>query len=102
MLYSEDQIHACADAIRERMPAKEIWLFGSAARGEATEDSDVDLLVVLPGGHGIARPCFEAKLAIARARTGVPTDVVVIAEDEVAAPSSPLVADALREGRRVA
>jgi predicted nucleotidyltransferase len=29
-----------------RLGAKSIWLFGSAARGEATRDSDADLLVV--------------------------------------------------------
>ena len=102
MPYFDHQIRACADAIRARMPVTAIWLFGSSARGGATEDSDIDLLVVLPDGHGIARPCFEAKLAIARAHTGVPTDVVVITEEEAAAPSSPLIEDALREGRRVA
>lgn len=92
------QILACANAIRERLPVKQVWLFGSVARGEATEDSDVDLLVVLPNDHGIERPCLQAKLAITRAKTGLPTDVVVITEGEAANPSSTFIEDALREG----
>ncbi len=92
------QILACANAIRQRLPVQQLWLFGSVARGEATEDSDVDLLVVLPNDHGIERPCFQAKLAISQAKTGLPTDVVVITEQEAAHPSSAFIEVALREG----
>ena len=95
----EREIHGFAEAIRRRMPARQIWLFGSVARGEATEDSDVDLLVVLPDNHGIERPCLTAKLAIGETKTCVPTDVVVITESQAALPASPLIEDALREGR---
>jgi type I restriction enzyme, R subunit len=40
-----------------------IWLYGSKARGEATEESDVDLLVLADGGRDRHR---EAVVAIAR------------------------------------
>jgi len=33
--------------LRERYPDARIWLFGSRARGEAGEDSDLDLCIVL-------------------------------------------------------
>ena len=33
--------------------ARNVRLFGSAARGEAREDSDIDLLVDLQPGHGL-------------------------------------------------
>ena len=95
---SENEISEFAAAIRRRMPARQIWLFGSMARGEATADSDVDLLVVLPDDHGIERPCLMAKLAIGETKTCVPTDVVVITESQAANPS-PLIEHALREGR---
>ncbi len=40
-----EQIQAVvADYFRDK-PVKKVWLFGSYARGEAREDSDVDLLV---------------------------------------------------------
>jgi predicted nucleotidyltransferase len=32
------------------VPPQAAWLFGSAARGEGTEDSDIDILFVLPAG----------------------------------------------------
>ena len=96
--FAPDKIVACANAIRGRLPALRVLVFGSVARGQATEDSDVDFLVVLPDAHGVERPCFEAKLAIANAETGIPTDVVVITEGEAVNPSSTFIEDALREG----
>lgn len=40
-----EQIQAVvADYFRDK-PVKKVWLFGSYARGQAREDSDVDLLV---------------------------------------------------------
>ena len=35
--------------IAERHGARNVRVFGSVARGEATEDSDIDLLVATPG-----------------------------------------------------
>ncbi len=40
-----DQIQQTVAAYFKDKPVKKVWLFGSYARGEATEDSDVDLLV---------------------------------------------------------
>jgi predicted nucleotidyltransferase len=39
-------LHEIVDCIREHFQPEKIILFGSYARGEATEDSDLDLLVV--------------------------------------------------------
>lgn len=36
-----------------------VVLFGSAARGEATEFSDIDLLLVLPSGYSISRDLYR-------------------------------------------
>ena len=36
------------DRIVSRWKPREVWLFGSRARGEATAESDWDLLVVVP------------------------------------------------------
>ena len=60
-----------------------IILFGSAARGEGTPESDLDLLVVVQG------PAKRGELAgrIYRGLHGVrvPVDVVVVTEDDIAA-----------------
>ena len=95
--FSKSQIKACADAIREKLPVIKILLFGSSARGDTTEGSDADFLIVLPDNHGVERPCFEAKLALAKAKTGVPSDIIVITEQEEMCSASPLIEDALRE-----
>jgi predicted nucleotidyltransferase len=99
--YSEEQILSCVRAIARALPAREVWLVGSIARNDGDDGSDVDLLVVLPDDHKCERPTYEALLALIRARTSVPTDVIVITESEKRDPASPLVEDALREGRRL-
>jgi len=43
-----------ADAVRNVMPAKDIFLYGSHAKGSATRDSDIDIAVVvsdIPGDY---------------------------------------------------
>jgi predicted nucleotidyltransferase len=86
-------------AAAARSPAR-VVLFGSRARGDARADSDLDFLVI--------ESRLESKLdEMVRLRDalpplGVPVDVVVVSEDEVArrqqVPST-LVHRALREGR---
>lgn len=45
MIYSIEEITEKIRPIAERHELKEVWLFGSYARGDATEESDVDLLI---------------------------------------------------------
>ena len=42
------------DRLVARLRPRMIWLFGSRARGDGREDSDFDLLVVLPDGLPVA------------------------------------------------
>lgn len=66
--------------IVERFDPERIILFGSAARGDAGPDSDVDLLVVMPA-KGLKR---EKQLEIRKALRGirVPVDIVVSTPEE--------------------
>ncbi len=41
----------CLEAMNSAMPFREVWLFGSHARGEARADSDVDLCIVAEGAE---------------------------------------------------
>ena len=47
--------------LQAKYPLKHLWIFGSVARGEATEDSDVDILVEYSGNDGFtyAGMCCE-------------------------------------------
>jgi predicted nucleotidyltransferase len=89
-------------ATAARSPAR-VLLFGSRARGDARDDSDLDFLVI--------EQRVESKLGeMVRLRDalpplGVPVDVVVVSEEEAArrgAVPSTLVHRALREGRVLA
>jgi len=46
----EDAVDQAVRVIVEAVQPLRIILFGSAARGEANEDSDLDVLVVMPDG----------------------------------------------------
>ncbi|MBI4659217.1 MAG: nucleotidyltransferase domain-containing protein [Verrucomicrobia bacterium] len=91
-------------ALRQTMPVEEIWIFGSCARGEADPGSDLDLLVVLPDDHGLARPTLESYRAIQRLHSGVPIDVVATTRstwERDRRDGFGLIGDAFREGIRL-
>jgi predicted nucleotidyltransferase len=82
-----------------------VILFGSAARGELTRDSDLDFLVI---EREVENRVTEAvRLRDAVGRIGRPVDVIVIVMDEELANRrakvrGTMVHHALREGRIVA
>jgi uncharacterized protein len=80
-------------------PAR-VLLFGSRARGDARDDSDLDFLVI---EERVENKLWEmARLRDALPPLDVPVDVVVVSEEEAArrgrVPST-LISRALREGR---
>jgi uncharacterized protein len=77
---------ALLDEIRQRLVAalkpEQIILFGSHAYGEPTEDSDIDLLVIIAQSneprYRRARPAYQALRGL-----GVSKDVIVMTREEV-------------------
>ncbi|WP_363348238.1 nucleotidyltransferase domain-containing protein [Methylocystis echinoides] len=61
--------------LRDALDPKEIWLFGSRARGDARPDSDFDLLVVAKRGGAFGSDDYELVDATL-AGSGVGCDVV--------------------------
>lgn len=63
------------------MRAEQVWLFGSHARGTAGNDSDIDLLTVIPNS-----PASRYQRAVAARRElsafNLPMDIVVLTHDE--------------------
>ena len=49
------RLHTIGNKIKQEYRAERVILFGSHARGDATEDSDVDLLVVAPPRSGFSK-----------------------------------------------
>lgn len=63
------------------LKADAVWLFGSAARGEMSTDSDIDLLVVVPEStEPRYRRAQRAQALVADIR--VPKDVIVLTRAE--------------------
>lgn len=78
-----------------------IYLFGSQARGDATEDSDYDILIIVPGS---GRTPHAKAVAAYRAVSGIPIpmDLLVWTRelfDRQAPVVASLPATVLREGR---
>lgn len=98
-MISEENLKA---AIAADARPKRIVLFGSFARGDAREDSDIDLPVIEDEVPDRAREMVRLRRLLRPLR--VPADILVYSEDEVARwrdqPGSALYW-ALREGRVV-
>lgn len=90
-----------ADALRRDLGASEVLLYGSAARGQLEDGSDVDLMVVLPEvtweiEKQVTERCFRAELKCGRVFSAV-----CFTEDELTnSPlrASPFVINARKEG----
>jgi len=81
-MVSQRTIRAMARKIGREFHPRQVVLFGSYARGEATEDSDVDLLVVMDqvGPRGKRSAPILKMLA---EEYLVPVDVIVRSSDTV-------------------
>ena len=90
--------------LRDRFGATEVILYGSAARGQLDEESDIDLLVVLPRldwelQKEIIDVCFEAGLQCGRVISATCYTTEEIEDSPLR--SSPLLLAARREGQRL-
>ncbi len=81
-MISEEQIAAVADRLRRAAPDATIILFGSHARGDARERSDLDVLVVRP--EVTARRAEMVRLTDEIRDLRVPTDIVVVSASDYA------------------
>lgn len=97
---TEQAIALMVDRLVERFGPDQIILFGSQARGTASPDSDVDLLVIMPvSGSKRAR---QLELRMALHDIAVPKDIILATPDEVARRRDivgTIIRPALREGK---
>ena len=72
---------AVAERIGVNLPAEEVWLFGSHARGDARDDSDLDFVVIVPES---SRPNYqrsrEAHFLVRETR--IAKDIVVLTREQ--------------------
>lgn len=93
-------IDAMVSRLVERFAPQQIILFGSHARGTATPDSDVDLLVIMPVIGSKRAKQVEMRVALHDIR--VPKDIILVTPEEVDRHRDvvgTIVRPALREGK---
>ncbi len=72
-----------AERLRKEYNAERVILFGSYARGEETEDSDVDILVIAPAKEGFFKRMATVRAIIRDLRNGLPIAPIVLTEVEI-------------------
>lgn len=81
---TEEEIQNVVDTtvhrIVERFHPDKVILFGSYARGQLTDDSDLDILVVMPVAGSCREMANQIDLALADRR--VPMDVIVVTPEQ--------------------
>ena len=84
-IVTDEVIAEMVERIVQEVQPEAVYLFGSRARGEARQDSDVDLLVVEREPFGGSRSKFGEINRINRtlASFRVPVDVLVFSSDEM-------------------
>ncbi len=106
LISDQDFQRKVAEAIVRSANPEKVFLFGSAARGDVSSDSDLDLLIVESSAFGTARSRGEVVHKIREALSEFPVskDILVFSADEFAKwGQSPnhVVARCLREGRLI-
>jgi predicted nucleotidyltransferase len=80
-MISDEQLESFADRILEIVGPMKIVLFGSYASGEATEDSDVDILLVCDSDKPKHRRIQEIRRALRP--LPFPVDILVYTPEEI-------------------
>ncbi len=99
-MLTDAQIQDAAARLAAALHPKKIILFGSYARGDATEESDLDLMVVEPAVDNMFNASVLGRRAVGRIGIGV--DVVAFDTETVierAEWQSHLIHWALKEGK---
>jgi len=99
-LIDENTIRKAVELLLQAAPGSTVIVFGSCARGDADEDSDLDVLVVEP--EVTSRLDEMVRLRDVLRPLGIPADVLVVSkktfEDWADTPNT-IVYEAAQEGR---
>jgi len=77
----DESAKAIADRLLRGLPAEEVWLFGSQARGDASPDSDLDFLAVVSDSNVPGYQRAQRAHALVQ-EIRFPKDIVVLTRSE--------------------
>lgn len=80
-----DRLKTIANQLRRNYSAVRVILFGSAARGDATEHSDIDLLVVAETSERFYERMGSALAVVRDISRGLPLAPIVVTPGELSA-----------------
>jgi predicted nucleotidyltransferase len=103
---ADETIQRMVEAVVREAQPEMVYVFGSYARGQAREESDIDLLIVESADFGPGRSRWAELKRIRRALSGfrVPKDILVFSRGEFdywKGASSHVIAQAAKEGRLI-
>ena len=78
-----ERTKAISERLKKEYHAEKVILFGSYARGEATKDSDVDILVIAPTSERFFERMATVKRLIRDLRNGLPIAPIVLTQEEI-------------------
>ncbi len=79
------RLKTIADCWRNQYGATRVLLFGSSARNEATEHSDIDLLVIAPTKEKFYERMGSALAVVREVSRGLPLSPIILTPDELSA-----------------
>lgn len=77
------QIKAISKRLKKEYHAEKVILYGSYARGEATEDSDIDLFIIAPTIERFFERMATVVGTVRDLRRGLPLSPIVLTPKEV-------------------
>ena len=77
------RLRKISERLKKEYHAEKVILYGSYARGEATEDSDVDLFIIAPSSERFFERMATVRGLIRDLRNGLPVSPIVLTPEEV-------------------
>lgn len=77
------RIKKIAERLKKEYSAEKVILYGSYAKGEAAEDSDVDLFIIAPTNERFFQRMATVLRLIRDLKKGIPIEPIVLTSNEV-------------------
>lgn len=78
-----ERLRKISERLKKEYHAEKVILYGSYARGEASEDSDVDLFIIAPTKQRFFERMATVRGLIRDLRNGLPVAPIVLTPEEV-------------------
>ena len=78
-----ERLQKISERLKKEYHAEKVILFGSYARGDATEDSDVDLFIIAPTNERFFERMATVLGLIRDLKKGIPIEPIVLTAEEV-------------------